>query len=82
MANIGVARASIYADLSATKYEKEAIKATERIAKTRTKSSAGDQVTFSAMEDTFAFGYRSEKRCHSIHDLRTRVSGCYNERSR
>ena len=51
MANIGVARASIYADLSATKYEKEAIKATERIAKTRTKSSSGDQVTFSAMED-------------------------------
>ena len=52
MANIGVARASIYADLSATKYEKEAIKATERIAKTRTKSSAGDHVSFSAMEDT------------------------------
>ena len=52
MANIGVARASIYADLSATKYEKEAIKATERIAKTRTKSSSGDQVSFSAMEDT------------------------------
>ena len=52
MANIGVARASIYADLSATKYEKEAIKATERIAKTRTKSSSGDQVKFSAMEDT------------------------------
>ena len=51
MANIGVAKASIYADLSATKYEKEAIKATERIAKTRTKSSSGDQVTFSAMED-------------------------------
>ena len=51
MANIGVARASIYADLSATKYEKEAIKATERIAKTRTKSSSGDQVTFSTMED-------------------------------
>ena len=51
MANIGVARASIYADLSATKYEKEAIKATERIAKTRTKSSSGDQVSFSAMED-------------------------------
>jgi len=52
MANIGVARASIYADLSATKYEKEAIKATERIAKTRTKSSSGDQVSFSAMEDS------------------------------
>ena len=51
MANIGVARASIYADLSATKYEKEAIKATERIAKARTKSSSGDQVSFSAMED-------------------------------
>ncbi|MFL2765852.1 MAG: hypothetical protein ACJ0DF_07190 [Paracoccaceae bacterium] len=51
MANIGVARASIYADLSATKYEKEAIKATERIAKTRTKSSSGDQVSFSAIED-------------------------------
>ena len=51
MANIGVAKASIYADLSATKYEKEAIKATERIAKTRTKSSSGEQVTFSAMED-------------------------------
>ena len=51
MANIGVARASIYADLSASKYEKEAIKATERIAKTRTKSSSGDQVSFSAMED-------------------------------
>ena len=52
MANIGVARASIYADLSATKYEKEAIKATERIAQTRTKSSAGDRVSFSTMEDT------------------------------
>ena len=52
MANIGVARASIYADLSATRYEKEAIKATERIAQTRTKSSAGDRVSFSTMEDT------------------------------
>ena len=53
MANIGVARASIYADLSATKFEKEAIKAVERVAKTGTKSSSGDQVKFSAMEDTF-----------------------------
>ncbi len=52
MANIGVAKASIYADLSATKFEKEAIKAVERVAKTRTKSSSGDQVKFSAMEDT------------------------------
>ena len=53
MANIGVARASIYADLSATKFEKEAIKAVERVAKTGTKSSSGDQVKFSAMEDSF-----------------------------
>ncbi len=52
MANMGVAKASIYADLSATKFEKEAIKAVERVAKTRTKSSSGDQVKFSAMEDT------------------------------
>ena len=52
MANIGVAKASIYADLSATKFEKETIKAVERVAKTRTKSSSGDQVKFSAMEDT------------------------------
>ena len=52
MANIGVAKASIYADLSATKFEKEAIKAVERAAKTRTKISSGDQVKFSAMEDT------------------------------
>ena len=52
MANIGVAKASIYADLSATKFEKEAIKAVERVAKTRTKSSSGDQVKFSTMEDT------------------------------
>ena len=52
MANIGVAKASIYADLSATKFEKEAIKAVERVAKTRTKISSGDQVKFSAMEDT------------------------------
>ena len=52
MANIGVAKASIYADLSATKFEKETIKAVERVARTRTKSSSGDQVKFSAMEDT------------------------------
>ena len=52
MANIGVAKASIYADLSATKFEKETIKAVERVAKTRTKISSGDQVKFSAMEDT------------------------------
>jgi len=49
MANIGVAKASIYADLSATKFEKETIKAVERVAKTRTKISSGDQVKFSAM---------------------------------
>ena len=52
MANIGVAKASIYADLLATKFEKEAIKAIERVAKTTTKISSGDQVKFSAMEDT------------------------------
>ena len=52
MANIGVAKASIYADLSATKFEKETIKAVERVAKTRTKISSGDQVKFAAMEDT------------------------------
>ena len=52
MANIGVAKASIYADLSATKFEKETIKAVERVAKTRTKIYSGDQVKFSAMEDT------------------------------
>ena len=51
MANIGVAKASYYADLSVSKHAKESIKATERIAQTRTKISAGDQVSFSTMED-------------------------------
>ena len=55
MANIGVARASIYADLSATKYEKEAIKATERIASKKSKSSAGERVSFSNMEERLRF---------------------------
>ena len=51
MANIGVAKASYYADFSVSKHAKESIKATERIAQTRTKISAGDQVSFSTMED-------------------------------
>ena len=51
MANLGVAKASYYADLSVSKYEKEAIKATERIASPITKVGAGERTSFSAMED-------------------------------
>ena len=51
MANIGVAKASYYADLSVKKYETEAVKATERIASNKSKSSAGERVSFSNMED-------------------------------
>lgn len=51
MANIGVAKASYYADLSVKKYTNEAIKATERIASNKSKSSAGERVSLSNMED-------------------------------
>ena len=51
MANLGVAKASYYADLSVKKYETEAVKATERIASNKSKSSAGERVSFSNMED-------------------------------
>jgi len=51
MANIGVAKASYYADLSVKKYETEAVKATDRIASNKSKSSAGERVSFSNMED-------------------------------
>lgn len=51
MANIGVAKASYYADLSVTKYANEAVKATERIASNKSKSSAGERVAFSNMEN-------------------------------
>ena len=51
MANIGVAKASYYADLSVKKYQTEAVKATERIASNKSKSSAGERVSFSNMED-------------------------------
>ena len=51
MANIGVAKASYYADLSVKKYANEAVKATERIASNKSRSSAGERVSFSNMED-------------------------------
>ena len=51
MANIGVAKASYYADLSVKKYATEAVKATERIASDKSRSSAGERVSFSNMED-------------------------------
>ena len=51
MANIGVAKASYYADLSVKKYATEAVKATERIASNKSRSSAGERVSFSNMED-------------------------------
>ena len=51
MANIGVAKASYYADLSVKKYTNEAIQATERIASNKSKSSAGERVSLSNMED-------------------------------
>ena len=51
MANIGVAKASYYADLSVKKYANEAVKATERIASDKSRSSAGERVSFSNMED-------------------------------
>ena len=51
MANIGVAKASYYADLSVKKYANEAVKATERIASNKSRSSAGESVSFSNMED-------------------------------
>ena len=55
MANIGVAKASYYADLSVKKYENEAVKATERIASKKSRSSAGERVSFSTMEDRLRF---------------------------
>ena len=55
MANIGVAKASYYADLSVKKYENEAVKATERIASKKSKSSAGERVSFSNMEERLRF---------------------------